>query len=273
MLTINPNQVQEPNRIISQNWSQLLTLTFYAFSSHHIPTFEPPKPTKIHTQHPQHRQHIDIDTDTATATTTHRDTIPEESSYQHGHSKSLCEPADTDDWEGAPLSAAAAGGANSERMMRSGREPLLPRPSNTPRAQIRRMNAGAVGGAAVSLAGHKNQVTKALLDYEDSETDSEENDDEDDDEDEDFDSYDDENIVVTTFTTPASGRRPGSSPASGSEATTTTTSIRLTRNNDESIIWVSSTDGDVEEELEADDDLPRHPKRSRRSLFPYEMFY
>ncbi|KAH8282332.1 hypothetical protein KR054_006912 [Drosophila jambulina] len=162
------------------------------------------------------------------------DTIPEESSYQHGHSKSLCEPADTDDWEGAPLSAAAAGGgANSERMMHSGREPLLPRPSNTPRAQIRRMNAGAVGGAAVSLAGRKNQVTKALLDYEDSETDSEENDD-DDDEDEDFDSYDDENIVVTTFTTPAPSRRPGSSP--GSDATTTTTSIRLTRNNDESII-------------------------------------
>ncbi|KAH8374217.1 hypothetical protein KR200_004979 [Drosophila serrata] len=163
------------------------------------------------------------------------DTIPEESSYQHGHSKSLCEPADTDDWEGAPLSAAVAGGgANSERMMHSGREPLLPRPSNTPRAQIRRMNAGAVGGAAVSLAGRKNQVTKALLDYEDSETDSEENDD-DDDEDEDFDSYDDENIVVTTFTTPAPSRRPGSSP--GSDATTTTTtSIRLTRNNDESII-------------------------------------
>ncbi|KAH8366453.1 hypothetical protein KR084_008291 [Drosophila pseudotakahashii] len=164
------------------------------------------------------------------------DTIPEESSYQHGHSKSLCEPADSDDWEGAPLSA--AGGANSERMMRmSGREPLLPRPSNTPRAQIRRMNAGAVGGAVVTQAGRKNQVTKALLDYEDSETDSEENDD---DEDEDFDSYDDENIVVTTFTTPATGRRSGSSPGSGSEAntatTTTTTSIRLTRNNDESII-------------------------------------
>ncbi|XP_017043757.2 LOW QUALITY PROTEIN: sodium/hydrogen exchanger 3 [Drosophila ficusphila] len=162
-----------------------------------------------------------------------KDTIPEESSYQHGHSKSLCEPADSDDWEGAPL--AAVGGANSERVMRSsGREPLLPRPSNTPRAQIRRMNAGAVGGAAVNQAGRKNQVTKALLDYEDSETDSEENDD--DDEDEDFDSYDDENIVVTTFTTPATGRRPGSSPGSGSEATTTTTSIRLTRNNDESII-------------------------------------
>ncbi|XP_041674685.1 sodium/hydrogen exchanger 3 isoform X4 [Drosophila eugracilis] len=174
--------------------------------------------------------------DSATYTYYPKDTIPEESSYQHGHSKSLCEPADSDDWEGAPLSA-AAGGANSERMMRmSGREPLLPRPSNTPRAQIRRMNAGAVGGAAVSQAGRKNQVTKALLDYEDSETDSEENDD---DEDEDFDSYDDENIVVTTFTTPATGRRPGSSPGSGSEAnttTTTTTSIRLTRNNDESII-------------------------------------
>ncbi|KMY91279.1 uncharacterized protein Dsimw501_GD24301, isoform C [Drosophila simulans] len=163
------------------------------------------------------------------------DTIPEESSYQHGHSKSLCEPADSDEWDGAPLSA--AGGANSELLMRmSGREPLLPRPSNTPRAQIRRMNAGAVGGAGVTQAGRKNQVTKALLDYEDSETDSDENDD---DEDEDFDSYDDENIVVTTFTTPATGRRPGSSPGSGSEAntaTTTTTSIRLTRNNDESII-------------------------------------
>ncbi|XP_039228771.1 sodium/hydrogen exchanger 3 isoform X21 [Drosophila yakuba] len=173
--------------------------------------------------------------DNATYTSHTKDTIPEESSYQHGHSKSLCEPADSDEWEGAPLST--AGGANSELLMRmSGREPLLPRPSNTPRAQIRRMNAGAVGGAGVSQAGRKNQVTKALLDYEDSETDSDENDD---DEDEDFDSYDDENIVVTTFTTPASGRRSGSSPGSGSEAntaTTTTTSIRLTRNNDESII-------------------------------------
>ncbi|XP_033173817.1 sodium/hydrogen exchanger 3 isoform X7 [Drosophila mauritiana] len=173
--------------------------------------------------------------DSATYTYHAKDTIPEESSYQHGHSKSLCEPADSDEWDGAPLSA--AGGANSELLMRmSGREPLLPRPSNTPRAQIRRMNAGAVGGTGVTQAGRKNQVTKALLDYEDSETDSDENDD---DEDEDFDSYDDENIVVTTFTTPATGRRPGSSPGSGSEAntaTTTTTSIRLTRNNDESII-------------------------------------
>ncbi|XP_034668913.1 uncharacterized protein LOC117902002 isoform X4 [Drosophila subobscura] len=168
------------------------------------------------------------------------DTIPEESTYQHGHSKSLCEPADTDDWEGAPLTA--ANGANSERLMHSGREPLLPRLGATPRAQIRRMNAGAVGGSAVGVPGRKNQVTTALLDYEDTDTDSDEEE-EDDDEDEDFDLYDDENIVVTTFTTPATprphevGRRLGSSPGPGSEpTTTTTTSIRLTRNNDESII-------------------------------------
>lgn len=137
------------------------------------------------------------------------------------------------------------------------------------------MNAGAVGGAIGNIGGRKNQVTKALLDYEDSETDSDEDDD--DDEDEDFDLYDDENIVVTTFTTPAApgARRPGSSPGSGSDATTTTTSIRLTRNNDESIIWVSSTDGDVEEDLE-EDSFPvpsRQPKRLRRRLFQYEMFY
>ncbi|XP_033236453.1 sodium/hydrogen exchanger 3 isoform X16 [Drosophila pseudoobscura] len=169
------------------------------------------------------------------------DTIPEESTYQHGHSKSLCEPADTDDWEGAPLTA--ANGANSERLMHSGREPLLPRLGATPRTQIRRMNAGAVGGSAVGVPGRKNQVTTALLDYEDTDSDSDEEE-EDDDEDEDFDLYDDENIVVTTFTTPATprhhevGRRLGSSPDSGSEPTTktTTTSIRLTRNNDESII-------------------------------------
>ncbi|XP_022224471.2 sodium/hydrogen exchanger 3 isoform X17 [Drosophila obscura] len=161
------------------------------------------------------------------------DTIPEESTYQHGHSKSLCEPADTDDWEGAPLTAAS--GANSERLMQSGREPLLPRLGATPRAQIRRMNAGAVGGSAVGVPGRKNQVTTALLDYEDTDTDSDEEE-EDDDEDEDFDLYDDENIVVTTFTTPAT--RIGSSPGSTSSptTTTTTTSIRLTRNNDESII-------------------------------------
>ncbi|BFF94512.1 sodium/hydrogen exchanger 3 [Drosophila madeirensis] len=168
------------------------------------------------------------------------DTIPEESTYQHGHSKSLCEPADTDDWEGAPLTA--TNGANSERLMHSGREPLLPRLGATPRAQIRRMNAGAVGGSAVGVPGRKNQVTTALLDYEDTDTDSDEEE-EDDDADEDFDLYDDENIVVTTFTTPATprphevGRRLGSSPGPGSEpTTTTTTSIRLTRNNDESII-------------------------------------
>ncbi|XP_068140089.1 LOW QUALITY PROTEIN: sodium/hydrogen exchanger 3 [Drosophila tropicalis] len=175
------------------------------------------------------------------------DTIPEESSYQHGHSKSLCEPADTDDWDGAPL--ATTSGSNSEKMMRrDGREPLLPRLSSTPRAQIRRMNAGAVGGAAVGVpGGSKNQVTTALLDYQDSDSEDDDDDDEDDDDEEDddegedFDLYDDENIVVTTFTTPATprtahemGRRGASS--TGATTTTTTTSIRLTRKNDESII-------------------------------------
>ncbi|KAH8271932.1 hypothetical protein KR044_011828 [Drosophila immigrans] len=168
------------------------------------------------------------------------DTIPEESSYQHGHSKSLCEPADGDDWDGVPLATAAGGvgvgvvaASKSEKQMHSGREPLLPRLTSTPRAQIRHMNAGAVGGAAVGVPGCKNQVTTALLDYEDTESESEDEDD-DDDEGEDFDLYDDENIVVTTFTTPQElGRRGG---AGGAGGTTTTTSIRLTRNNDESII-------------------------------------
>ncbi|KAH8403349.1 hypothetical protein KR222_011099 [Zaprionus bogoriensis] len=177
------------------------------------------------------------------------DTIPEESSYQHGHSKSLCEPADGDEWDAVPLATtASAGGAKGEKLlMHSGREPLLPRPTSTPRAQIRHMNAGAVGGSAVGVPGCKNQVTTALLDYEDTDSDSEDDgegndDDDDDDEGEDFDLYDDENIVVTTFTTPATprlhevgGRRMASGPG-GSGGTTTTTSIRLTRNNDESII-------------------------------------
>ncbi|XP_030380604.1 uncharacterized protein LOC115628575 isoform X3 [Scaptodrosophila lebanonensis] len=154
------------------------------------------------------------------------DTIPEESSYQHGHSKSLCEPAG-DDWDTTPL---AMGSANSEKMMRSGREPLLPR--LTPRAQVRRMGAGAVSGASVGVPGSKNQATTALLaptDYED-----------DDDEDEDFDLYDDENIVVvTTLHDGGAGARPNR--GSGLSATpgqqpTTTTSIRLTRKSDESII-------------------------------------
>ncbi|KAM8716660.1 hypothetical protein ACLKA7_003525 [Drosophila subpalustris] len=163
------------------------------------------------------------------------DTIPEESTYQHGHSKSLCEPADGDDWDGVPLATAASSrGAKSEKQMHSGREPLLPRLTSTPRAQIRHKNAGAVGGSAVGVAGSKNQVTTALLGYEDTDTE-----DDDDDEGEDFDLYDDENIVVTTFTTPATprqhelGRRTG---AGAGGATTTTTSIRLTRKNDESII-------------------------------------
>ncbi|KAH8391076.1 hypothetical protein KR215_006068 [Drosophila sulfurigaster] len=170
------------------------------------------------------------------------DTIPEESSYQHGHSKSLCEPADGDDWEGVPLATTAGVGvgavaaSKSERQMHSGREPLLPRLTSTPRAQIRHMNAGAVGGAAVGVPGCKNQVTTALLDYEDTESESEDEDD-DDDEGEDFDLYDDENIVVTTFTTPQDlTRRGGAAGGGGGGGTTTTTSIRLTRNNDESII-------------------------------------
>jgi len=121
--------------------------------------------------------------------------------------------------------------------MHSGREPLLPRLTSTPRAQVRHKNAGAVGGSAVGVPGSKNQVTTALLDYEDTDSDD---DDDDDDEGEDFDLYDDENIVVTTFTTPATprlhelGRRTGS--GAGGATTTTTTSIRLTRKNDESII-------------------------------------
>lgn len=142
-------------------------------------------------------------------------------------------------------------------MIHSGREPLLPRLTSTPRSQIRHMNAGAVGGAAVGVPGSKNQVTTALLDYEDTDSDSDEDgqgnggggdddEDDDDDEDEDFDLYDDENIVVTTFTTPATprlhestgDRRTASGPGAGSGAagTTTTTSIRLMRKNDESII-------------------------------------
>ncbi|XP_060667033.1 sodium/hydrogen exchanger 3 isoform X15 [Drosophila nasuta] len=172
------------------------------------------------------------------------DTIPEESSYQHGHSKSLCEPADGDDWEGVPLATTAGVGvggvaaSKSERQMHSGREPLLPRLTSTPRAQIRHMNAGAVGGATVGVPGCKNQVTTALLDYEDTESESEDEDD-DDDEGEDFDLYDDENIVVTTFTTPQDLTRRGGAAGGGGGGgggTTTTTSIRLTRNNDESII-------------------------------------
>ncbi|KRF85648.1 uncharacterized protein Dvir_GJ16135, isoform M [Drosophila virilis] len=180
------------------------------------------------------------------------DTIPEESSYQHGHSKSLCEPVDADDWDAVPLAGTAAASASaSAKVMHAGREPLLPRlaaTTNTPRAQIRHMNAGAVGGSAVGVGGGRNQVTSALLDYEDTDTDTEEED-EDDDEGEDFDLYDDENIVVTTFTTPATprphelGRRHGAAAGAAAGAapappptTTTTTTIRLTRNNDESII-------------------------------------
>lgn len=162
-----------------------------------------------------------------------------------------------------PLATTASAGAAAKGdkllMIHSGREPLLPRLTSTPRSQIRHMNAGAVGGTAVGVPGSKNQVTTALLDYQDTDSDSEEDgqgnggggcdddeDDDDDDEGEDFDLYDDENIVVTTFTTPATprphelsgGRRTASGSGAGSSAagTTTTTSIRLMRKSDESII-------------------------------------
>lgn len=223
-----------------------------------------PLPNRTQQQH-QQQQH------------NHSDTIPEESTYQHGHSKSLCEPADGDDWDAMPLTntgASVSASTASERVMHSGREPLLPRLASTPRAQIRHMSAGAVSGATVGVPGCKNQVTTALLDYEDTDSDTE---DEDDDEGEDFDLYDDENIVVTTFTAPLTprlhelGRRGGSggggASGSGPTTSTTTTSIRLTRNNDESIIWVSSS---------ADAAAPASwtaRVRSRFSPFQYEMFY
>lgn len=152
------------------------------------------------------------------------------------------------------------------------------------------MNAGAVGGTAVGVPGSKNQVTTALLDYQDTDSDSEEDgqgngggggdddeDDDDDDEGEDFDLYDDENIVVTTFTTPATprphelsgGRRTASGSGAGSSAagTTTTTSIRLMRKSDESIIWVSNEDANARTGRRW-----RRPASLRR-LFQYEMFY
>ncbi|XP_037811914.1 sodium/hydrogen exchanger 3 isoform X9 [Lucilia sericata] len=158
------------------------------------------------------------------------DTIPEES-YYHGHSKSLCEPAG-EEWESVLADAEKADYAsgNSDKLLKasSGREPLLPK--LTPRAQIRRNMGGAMGGS-----NKKNQVTTALL--------SSTNSDYDDDEEEDFDLYDDENIVVTTTTTTAAAANEPSNrltrPGLMEEhlnPTTTTTSIRLTRNNDESII-------------------------------------
>ncbi|XP_065358539.1 uncharacterized protein Nhe2 isoform X2 [Calliphora vicina] len=152
------------------------------------------------------------------------DTIPEES-YYHGHSKSLCEPAG-EEWDSVLADAEKADYAsgNSDKLLKaSGREPLLPK--LTPRAtQIRRGMGGAMGGS-----NKKNQVTTALL--------STTNSDYDDDEEEDFDLYDDENIVVTTTTANDPSirlTRPGLTEESPS--TTTTTTIRLTRNNDESII-------------------------------------
>lgn len=154
-----------------------------------------------------------------------RDTIPEES-YYHGHSKSLCEPAG-EEWESVLAEAERADYAsgNSDKLLKanSGREPLLPR--LTPRAQVRRGM-----GATVAGSNKKNLVTTALL--------STTNSDYDDDEEEDFDLYDDENIVVTTTTNEAGNRltRAGLNDEHTIPTPTTTTTIRLTRNNDESII-------------------------------------
>lgn len=168
----------------------------------------------------------------------YRDIIPEES-YHHGYSKSLCEPQG-EEWDAMLADAERTNHAstNSEKLLRSGREPLLPK--LTPRAQIRRgMAASAAAAAAAAAASSasgsnkRSHVTTALL--------STSNSDYDDDNDEDFDLYDDENIVVTTTTIPhdpsGSGRpRSGSDDGEASAATTSTTTIRLTRNNDESII-------------------------------------
>ncbi|XP_013098841.2 uncharacterized protein LOC106081447 isoform X2 [Stomoxys calcitrans] len=166
------------------------------------------------------------------------DIIPEES-YHHGYSKSLCEPQG-EEWDAmlAEAERTKHSSANSDKFLRSGREPLLPK--LTPRAQIRR-GMGASAAAAASAAttasnssglsggsNKKSQVTTALL--------STSNSDYDDDNDEDFDLYDDENIVVTTTISNADGRPRSASDGEGSAATTSTTTIRLTRNNDESII-------------------------------------
>ncbi|KAM7352997.1 na[+]/H[+] hydrogen exchanger 2 isoform 20-T22 [Cochliomyia hominivorax] len=169
------------------------------------------------------------------------DIIPEES-YYHGHSKSLCEPAG-DEWESVLAEAEKADYAsgNSDKLLKanSGREPLLPK--LTPRGQIRRgmgmgmgMGMSNSGVGAVAGSNKRNQVTTALL--------STTNSDYDDDEEEDFDLYDDENIVVTTTTTATTANDNSSNRLSRSGLTddtqlpTTTTTIRLTRNNDESII-------------------------------------
>ena len=105
-----------------------------------------------------------------------RDPIPEES---YTHSKSLCEPTG-DDWNygvNSSLLQDTDGSSTSEKLLRSGRQPLLPK--LTPRAQIKRF-------------GSKNAVTTALLSSHSSINDS------DIDEEEDIDVYDDDMIVMSS---------------------------------------------------------------------------
>lgn len=90
----------------------------------------------------------------------------------------MCEPTG-DDWnyEGINYAHDHDGSTTSEKLLRSGRQPLLPK--LTPRAQIKRF-------------GSKNAVTTALLSSHSSITDS------DIDEEEDIDVYDDDMIVMSS---------------------------------------------------------------------------
>ncbi|GBP01683.1 hypothetical protein EVAR_72094_1 [Eumeta japonica] len=113
---------------------------------------------------------------------------------------------------------------NDDKLLKAnGREPLLPRLTPTPHAQMRR----GVSVPGVGSASHRrNQVTTALLsansDYDDDE--------DDDDEGEDFDLYDDENIVVTTtICNEPSNRLTRQGLTEESPTKTTTTTIRLTQ--------------------------------------------
>ncbi|KAL5279242.1 SLC9A1 family protein [Megaselia abdita] len=118
------------------------------------------------------------------------DPIPEE---PYTHSKSLCEPTG-DDWNYEGVNSSLLhdhdGSSTSEKLLRSGRQPLLPK--LTPRAQLKRF-------------GSKNAVTTALLSSHSSITDS------DIDEEEDIDVYDDDMIVMSS-----SDQRPPRPLSSGS---------------------------------------------------------
>lgn len=105
----------------------------------------------------------------------------------------MCEPTG-DDWNYEGVNSSLLrdhdGSSTSEKLLRSGRQPLLPK--LTPRAQIKRF-------------GSKNAVTTALLSSHSSITDS------DIDEEEDIDVYDDDMIVMSS-----SDQRPPRPKSSGS---------------------------------------------------------